>query len=156
LARPALEVGDSESRFLHAVIYATGYSNRYSSHPFCSICQNVNYCFLWCRLRALWARSWRSRPPFIRYNRLNPWDSYATARHNNFWFIFKPRLHDTTGCQTGRTTGLSQPVEQPAVSCIQTSNRLRNQLNNRLNVCLHDAAGCSVCCSTGLTTGYIE
>jgi len=37
----------------------------------------------------------------------------------------KPRLHDTTCCQTGLTTGI--------VSCIQTFNRLSNPFDNRFD-----------------------
>jgi len=67
--------------------------------------------------------------------------------HDNS-IIVKPRLHDTTrcqtglyrvykhsaGCQIGLTTGCSvvEPVGQPAASCKQTSNRLYNRFDNRL------------------------
>ena len=44
--------------------------------------------------------------------------------------ILKPRLHDTTCCQTGCQAGL---------------------IDNRVNVCIHDTTGCQ----TGLTTGCI-
>ena len=40
----------------------------------------------------------------------------------------KPRLHDTTGCQT--FLRLLKTVWQPAVSCKQTSNRLSSRLSN--------------------------
>ena len=89
----------------------------------------------------------------------------------------KPRLHDTTCCQTGCQTDLTtgcivytniqpivkpvwQPVWQPAVSCIQTFNRLSNgfdnRFDNRLDVCLHDTAGCQTGCTTGciVSTGF--
>jgi len=39
--------------------------------------------------------------------------------------VIKPRLHDTTGCQTGVTTA--------AVSCIQTFNQLSNLFDNRFD-----------------------
>jgi len=52
----------------------------------------------------------------------------------------KPRLHDTTccqtGCQTRLTTGLTTGCPK------QTSNRLSNRVDNRLDVCLRDTAGC--------------
>jgi len=59
--------------------------------------------------------------------------------------FIKPRLHDTTCCQTG-----CQPVWQP-VKCLYTRyNRLSNPLSNRfdnwLDVCLHDTAGCQTGC----------
>jgi len=70
-----------------------------------------------------------------------------------------PRLHDTTGYQTGRTFNqlnnrlsirlclrLTTAVEQPAASCKQTFNwltvRLFSRFDNRLNVSVHDTAGC--------------
>jgi len=54
------------------------------------------------------------------------------------WAELIPRLHDTTGCQTGSNLyNRFDNLWQPAVSCKQTSNRL--------DVCLHDAG-----CQTGL------
>jgi len=68
--------------------------------------------------------------------------------------MLKPRLHDTTCCQTGLTTGwmfvytiqpvvsciqtlnCCQPIWQPAVSCKQTSKWLSNRVDNLLDVCL--------------------
>jgi len=69
-----------------------------------------------------------------------------------------PRLHDTTGCQTGCTRQpvvkqVVQPVWQPAVSCKQTSNRLSSRFDNPLDVCLHDTTGCQNGCQMGMTTG---
>jgi len=51
----------------------------------------------------------------------------------------KPRLHDTTGCQT--FTWLS--------------DRFDNWFDNRVNVCIRDTTGCQTDCQTGLTTGCI-
>jgi len=45
-------------------------------------------------------------------------------------WLLKPRLHDTTCCQTGCQT---QPVGQQVVSSMQTSNRLTNRLYNRFD-----------------------
>ena len=62
--------------------------------------------------------------------------------------IAKPRLHDTTGCQTRLTTGLTtvlneqlfvQPVLKPGCTTGLTTG------------CIHDTA----VCQTGLTTGCI-
>jgi len=52
--------------------------------------------------------------------------------------IFKPRLHDTTGCQTGCTTGLT-------TGCIHDTAVLSNRLSTRFDKPL----------TTGLTTGCI-
>ena len=72
-----------------------------------------------------------------------------------------PRLHNTTGCQTGYTAGLRtgwvfvytmQPVVQPAV---QLNSRLYNRFHNRLDVCIHDTTCCPSGYQTCLTTGCI-
>jgi len=79
-----------------------------------------------------------------------------------------PRLHDTTGCQTGRTTGLTtvlneQPLfVQPVVKlgcttglttgCMYTwYSWLSNGFENWLTVCIHDTTGSQ----SSLTTGFI-
>jgi len=49
--------------------------------------------------------------------------------------LVKPRLHDTTGCQTRCQYGCT------------------TRFDNRLDVCLHVTAGCQTGCITGLTTG---
>ena len=68
--------------------------------------------------------------------------------------LLKPRLHDTTCCETGCQGGL--PIERTAaVRSTRLSIRLSNCLDNRLDVCLHDTAGCQTGYTTGLTTGYI-
>ena len=52
-----------------------------------------------------------------------------------YYGAFKPRLHDTTRCQTGCQYGLTtgclivQPVGQPSASCKQASNRLSIRLS---------------------------
>ena len=87
----------------------------------------------------------------------------------------KPRLYDTTccqtGCQTGLTTGLTtgcivytagcQTVAVRSTGCqtgCQTgllTTGLTNRFDNRLDVCSHDTAGCRTGCTTRLTTGCI-
>ena len=59
-----------------------------------------------------------------------------TKLNHNVALTLKPRLHDTTCCQTGLTTG---------VSCIQTFNRLSNPFDNRFDKRL---------CQTGCTTRF--
>ena len=48
----------------------------------------------------------------------------------------KPRLHDTTRCQTGLATGCSivQPVEQPAASCKRTLSLSTKRSTNHIAV----------------------
>jgi len=86
--------------------------------------------------------------------------------------VLKPRLHDTTGCQTRLTT-----VWQTAVSCVQPVVKpvvqpglttgwtnsgcsfntvvkpFDNRFDNRLEFCLHDTASCQpvVSCKRGIT-----
>jgi len=115
--------------------------------------------------------------PHLYFARLLGW------RHTNFikhfcvklykgtdWVIssIKPRLHDTTGCQTVLTIGC-QPVWQPCWTnshcsfnrlsrrvvgpttglttgfmhdtAMQLSNQLSNGFDNRLNVRIHDTTG---------------
>ena len=49
--------------------------------------------------------------------------------------LLKPRLHDTTCCQTRCTTGCSivLPVWEPAASCKQTSSRVNGVLQINRN-----------------------
>ena len=92
---------------------------------------------------------------------------FTLTTKKSLHIIFKPRLHDTTCCQTGCQTGLTtgclytqynrlynqlynpvwQPVERTAVRSTRLSNRLWNPFDNwfdnRLDVCLHDTAGCN-------------
>jgi len=97
--------------------------------------------------------------------------------------LLKPRLHDTTCCQTGCQTGLTagwmfvytiqpvakpvvKPVWQPVVSSIQTFNRLSNQFDNRFDNrlyrvysqlstgCIVYTAGCQTGCQGGCTTRF--
>ena len=73
----------------------------------------------------------------------------------------KPRLHDTTCCQTRCQTGCTNWfdnrlneqlfVQHGCQTGCQT--RLTTGLTNRLDVCLHDTTGCQSGCTTGLTTG---
>jgi len=82
----------------------------------------------------------------------------------------KPRLHDTTGCQTGCQTALTTGcivyanIQQPAVSCIQpvvkpvVQRGLTNRLNDtvRLNEeWLFVQHGCQTGCQAFLTTGWM-
>jgi len=62
----------------------------------------------------------------------------------------KPRLHDTTGCQTGCTTGCQW---QPAVSCKQTSNRLSSRLSNGFDNRFDNRVEWTTVRSTGCQTG---
>ena len=79
--------------------------------------------------------------------------------------FLKPRLHDTTCCQTGCQTGLTtgcivytniqpvvkpvwQPVWQPAVSCT-------TRFDDRLYRVNKHPTGCQTCMTTGLTTGWM-
>jgi len=55
--------------------------------------------------------------------------------------IFKPRLHDTTGCQT--TTGCHS-------GC---TTGLYNRFDNRLYRVNKHPTGCQISCHTSLTTG---
>jgi len=87
-----------------------------------------------------------------------------------------PRLHDTSGCQTGLTTGLIQTGlttvlnEQPLVVQPVVKPGLTTLLNEQLFVqpvvkprcttsltagCIHDTAGCHTGCQTGLPTGWM-
>ena len=50
-----------------------------------------------------------------------------------FLICIKPRLHDTTCCQS----------------------RLSNRFENRVNVCIYDTTGCQTRFTTGLTNGCI-
>jgi len=88
--------------------------------------------------------------------------TYALKSH----VVVKPRLHDTTGCQTPLTTGLTTGCIVYTAICqtgcqtgctTQFDNRLNeqwllvqhgchNRFDNRLDVCLHDAAGCQTGC----------
>ena len=68
--------------------------------------------------------------------------------------LLKPRLHDTTGCQTGCQT----------VECLYTrynrlsyrcDNRFDNRIDNRLYRVYKHLPGCQTGLTTGLTTGCI-
>jgi len=65
-------------------------------------------------------------------------------------FTLKPRLHDTTCCQTGLITGqMFAYTIQPVESCIQTFNWLTNGLTTGLtNGCIVYTAGCQTGCTT--------
>jgi len=67
---------------------------------------------------------------------------YVCLFHPSHYFL-KPRLHDTTCCQTGLTTGC-------IVYTIQTFNRLSNPFDNRgLTIgCIVYTAGCQPGCKT--------
>jgi len=83
----------------------------------------------------------------------------------------KPRLHDTTGCQTGCQTGRLYRVYKHSTGCqTRLTTGLTNgcimytagcqtgcttRFDNRLDVCSHDTAGCQTRCTTGVTTGCI-
>jgi len=61
--------------------------------------------------------------------------------HGYYDITFIPRLHDTTGCQSGCTTRFDNRLYarynrlswQPVVWCIQTFNRLSNRFDNRFD-----------------------
>jgi len=55
-----------------------------------------------------------------------------------YYVAVKPRLHDTTGCQSNCTTGGIHDTAVCKTGC-------------QLNVCIRDTTGCE----TVLTTGYI-
>jgi len=120
------------------------------------------------------------------------WSQYyepLPGRNNDEWKDFggnqepgktqqtlKPRLHDTTGCQTepvwqqcwtnshcsfNRLSNrviqpVWQPVWQPAVYTIQpvkpVVKRVWQRFDNRLYVCIHETTGCETGLTTGLTT----
>ena len=65
----------------------------------------------------------------------------------------KPRLHDTTGCQTGFTTCLTTVLnEQPLFVQPVVKQGCTTGLTTG---CIQDTAGCQTGLTTGLTTGCI-
>jgi len=55
--------------------------------------------------------------------KINPLVTYANTSPSPVFLSFKPRLHDTTGCQT---------VKQPAECLFSRCSRLFNRFDNRL------------------------
>jgi len=85
------------------------------------------------------------------------------------WRFLKPRLHDTTSCQTGCQSGLTtgcivytnihsciQPVVKPVVQRSLTTGWTNSGCSFRLNEqWLFVQHGCQPGCQTGLTTGWM-
>jgi len=81
----------------------------------------------------------------------------VTSAQRYVWL--KPRLHDTTCCQTGLITAWTtgcivytniQPVVKPVV---QPAVQLYSRLENRLHRVNKHPTDCQIFCTTGLTTG---
>jgi len=84
---------------------------------------------------------------------------------NSMHMMLIPRLHDTTGCQTGLTTVLNEQLFVQLVVKLGCTTGLTTVLNEPplfvqpvvepgcTTGCIHDTADCQTGCQTGLTTG---